>query len=330
MTRAADAHPAPPTVHVVAGVLTDARGRVLLARRGDGRDLSGLWEFPGGKVEPGETPEAALARELREEIGVGIEGLEPLIAVPHAYPHKRILLDVYRVRRVVGRARGLEDQALAWVPRERLPAYAMPAADRPVVAALLQPAGYLVTPSDIATMPDAPARVARALRAGVQRVQLRTAGLTSAQVHDLATAIADTVAAAGAELLLNGMLAGTIETTAALAAELGCGLHLTEAQLMALDARPDCAGPFAASCHGLAALLQAQALGADFAVLGPVLPTATHPHASPLGWDAFAALRAQVALPIYAIGGLGREALLQARAHGAQGIAAIRGLWSTD
>ena len=84
-------------VHVVAGVIRDARGRILLARRTEGRDLSGLWEFPGGKVEAGEAPEAALARELGEELGIEAKVGAPLIDVPQRYPHKRLRLDVREI-----------------------------------------------------------------------------------------------------------------------------------------------------------------------------------------------------------------------------------------
>src|SRR6478752_2404390 len=109
-----------PPIHVVAGVLTDARGRILLARRTAGRDLAGAWEFPGGKVEPGETPLQALDRELHEELDIRIDGAKPLISVPQAYPGKRIVLDVYRVATFTGKARGVEKQALAWSPLEKL------------------------------------------------------------------------------------------------------------------------------------------------------------------------------------------------------------------
>src|SRR5688572_5516121 len=135
--------PSPPPVEVLAGVITDASGRILLARRTEGRDLAGLWEFPGGKRERDETPEAALARELAEELGIQIDIGEPVIAVPQAYPHKRLRLDVRHVSAWRGTPRGHEGQALAWVPRHKLPSYAMPPADRPVVAALLQPDRYL-------------------------------------------------------------------------------------------------------------------------------------------------------------------------------------------
>lgn len=124
------------TVHVVAGVIRDLRGRVLLARRTEGRDLAGLWEFPGGKVESGETPEAALARELREELGIDAIAGRQVACVQVDEAHKRLLLDVREVR-FDGKPRGLEGQALAWVPLHKLRDYPMPPADVPVVEELL-------------------------------------------------------------------------------------------------------------------------------------------------------------------------------------------------
>lgn len=124
-------------VHVVAGVLRDARGRILLARRTEGRDLAGLWEFPGGKVEPGELPEDALVRELHEELGIEATVGAPVACVPLETPGKHLLLDVREVA-FSGHPRGLEGQALAWVPLRKLGDYPMPPADVPVVAELLR------------------------------------------------------------------------------------------------------------------------------------------------------------------------------------------------
>jgi 8-oxo-dGTP diphosphatase len=109
---------------------------------------------------------------------------------------------------------------------------------------------------------------------------------------------------------------------------LGIGVHLRAAQLAGLEQRPLEPGQLvAASCHDRGDLQRAEQLGCDFAVLGPVMPTASHPDAPAMGWDAFARLREHCVLPLYAIGGLGLDDLATARAHGAQGIAAIRGFW---
>jgi len=309
-------------VEVVAGVIRDARGRVLLARRTEGRDLAGLWEFPGGKHEPGESAEAALARELHEELGIDVDIGAALINVPQRYPDKRLRLDVRSIAAWRGHARGLEGQALVWVPPQKLASYAMPPADRPVVAALLQPAHYLVT-----LPPDGDdacwlAQLEQALANGVRRVQLRAPGLDAGRWHGLVARAAQLCRQVGAEALVNGDVA--------LASEFGLGLHLPARLLHELPERPIPPGQaLAASCHSVDDLLAAQALGCDFAVLGTLKPTPSHPGIDGIGWDGFAAMRERVSLPIYAIGGLGPADVDEARAHGAQGIAAIRGLWTS-
>jgi len=307
-------------VEVVAGVIRDARGRVLLARRTEGRDLAGLWEFPGGKHEPGESAEAALARELHEELGIDVDIGAPLINVPQRYPDKRLRLDVRSIAAWRGHARGLEGQALVWVPPQKLGSYSMPPADRPVVAALLQPAHYLVTPppqdDDTAWL----AQLDQALANGVRRVQLRAPGLDAERWRSLVGQAARLCRHAGAEALVNGDVA--------LALESGIGLHLPARMLHGLAERPIPPGSLlAASCHDVDDLLAGQALGCDFAVLGTLKPTPSHPDVEGIGWDGFAAMRERVSLPIYAIGGLGIADVEEARSHGAQGIAAIRGLW---
>ncbi len=311
------------SLHVVAAAITDPRGRILLARRTDGRDLAGLWEFPGGKREPGESPEDALVRELQEELGIAVKVGPPLIDVPQQYPDKRLRLDVRRVVSWQGTPRGIEGQALAWVAPEKLSRYPMPPADRPVVAALRQPDRYLVTPEPGADDAAWLADLAHALKSGgVGRVQLRAPNIQAQpRWRQLVVAAVALCRKAKAEVLVNS----DIE----LARELGIGVHLRAAQLPALPARPLLADvAVAASCHNAGELRMAEALDCDFAVVGSVLTTATHAGGAVLGWEGFARLRESVSLPIYAIGGLTPAHLDQARQHGAQGIAAIRGLWT--
>lgn len=312
-----------PVVEVMAGVITDPRGRVLLTRRTEGRDLAGLWEFPGGKREPGETPEQALVRELDEELGIRVDVGAPLISVPQRYPHKRLRLDVRMIDGWRGTPKGHEGQAMAWVPQDKLERYMMPPADRPVVAALRQPDRYAVTPPPAEDERDEDwlAGVERLLADGVRRLQLRLPGVGPERRERLVAAAALLARAVDAEVLVNG--------DAVLAAEHGCGLHLPAAQLMACETRPVAEEiPFGASCHDIAQLRHAQQVGCDFVVLGPVAATASHPDATGIGWEAFAAMREEVSLPIYAIGGLGPGDIGIARTHGAQGIAAIRALWA--
>ena len=133
------------TVHVAAAVIRDREGRVLLSRRHDHLHQGGLWEFPGGKLEPGETVEVALRREIREELDLTLLTYRPLIQVRHHYPDKSVLLDVHLVTAFEGEARGMEGQPLVWAAPQELAEYPMPAADRPIVMALNLPDRYLVT-----------------------------------------------------------------------------------------------------------------------------------------------------------------------------------------
>lgn len=130
---------------VVAVALIDPDGRVLVAERPPGKQLAGLWEFPGGKVEPGERPEACLIRELREELGLAVEEacLAPLTFASHAYDEFHLLMPLYVCRRWSGLAEPLEGQRLAWVRPRDLRAYPMPPADAPLIPALIELVGPL-------------------------------------------------------------------------------------------------------------------------------------------------------------------------------------------
>lgn len=127
-----------PLLLVATCALIDSDGRVLLARRPEGKTMAGLWEFPGGKLQPGETPEAALIRELREELGIDVASacLAPFAFASHAYGNFHLLMPLFLCRRWKGRAEGREGQTLAWVRPERLADYPMPEADRPLVPLL--------------------------------------------------------------------------------------------------------------------------------------------------------------------------------------------------
>ena len=132
-------------MHVAAAAVTDDRGRILITRRADHVHQGGLWEFPGGKVEPGEATTEALYRELREELGIRVSSSQPLIRVLHHYPERSVLLDVHRVEVYEGVVEGREGQPWRWVPPQALKDHAFPAADRPIIMALLLPDYYLIT-----------------------------------------------------------------------------------------------------------------------------------------------------------------------------------------
>jgi len=310
----------PKTIHVAAGALIDAQGRVLIARRHEHAHQGGLWEFPGGKCEPGEGAEAALQRELHEELGVTIGAHRPLIRLTHHYPDRSVLLDVHRVDQWSGEPHGREGQPLAWVGPGELGDYPMPAADVPIVRALQLPDRYLITPTSASHAGHFLAGLEGALQQGVRLVQLRVFDLDAGTHLALARRALQRCQAHGARLLING--------AAALPAEIGAaGVHLSSRQLRGLQARPAGDGLLAASCHNAQDLQLAQDIGVDFVVLSPVLPTRSHPDAAPLGWAHFSELVDRFAMPVYALGGMQPALMQQAWQSGAQGVAGIRGLW---
>lgn len=313
-----------PVLHVVAGVLMREDGRVLLTQRLPGRDHAGLWEFPGGKLEPGETPEAALRRELHEELGIEIGVSSELIRVPQAQPGRTLWLEVLQLTHWQGRPRGREGQALNWRELATIDPLQMPPADRPVLALLREPHTYWITPPQI----DTPAELDRLLRIAAaraaKRLQLRLPGLALPQLQPLAERAAHFCADADIELLLNVR----DQPMLALAAALGIGAQLAQSFLLGLQQRPEGLNRVAASCHDRDSLLHAERIGCDFCLLSPVQQTTTHPNAEALGWSGFAALRANTSLPVYAMGGLDRADLSSAWRAGAQGVAGISGFWS--
>ena len=309
-------------MHVVAAALIDADGRLLLAQRPPGKHLAGAWEFPGGKLEAGETPLAALARELDEELGVAVEQATPLIRIPWRYNHHELLLDAWRVTRWRGEPRSLEGQALRWqLPGDVDPAQLAPA-DRPVLQALRLPARYPITPADVplAQRDLWRERLAAAIARGERMLQLRLPLWPRAAVRELAADLLPLAGRHGAQLLLNEDIDGALA--------LGIGVHLKAAQLATLAERPLSRRQLiGASCHDAEELARAAASGADFATLSPVATTASHPDSAPLGWSAFHVLAEASALPVYALGGMEPVMSQEARAAGAQGVAGIGGFW---
>jgi 8-oxo-dGTP diphosphatase len=313
-------------IHVAAGAIADDQGRILVAKRPEGVHQGGLWEFPGGKLEPGEGFADGLARELWEELGIRVLASRPLIRIHHDYGDRHVLLDVHRVAAYAGVPVGREGQPLAWLAPDAMDPAAFPAADRPIIAALRLPPLYLITGPEPTERDAFLTRLAAALGRGVRLVQLRAHGLPPAAFARLAETAFALCEARGTRLILNAEPQVGQELPAH-------GLHLTGERLWRLARRPRVLGaPGAlcgASCHDARDLQRAADLGLDYALLGPVQATATHPETRPLGWSRFAELADLAALPVYALGGLSPSDLDTAIHHGAQGVAAIRGLWVT-
>jgi 8-oxo-dGTP diphosphatase len=306
-------------IDVAAAVLIRPDGSFLLTQRPPGKVYAGYWEFPGGKIEPGEAPVHALHRELHEELGIDIDSAAPWISRVYVYPHGTVRLNFFRVWQWRGEPQGREGQAVAWQRSGASNVAPMLPANEPILRALALPTTYAI--SNAADVGEAIflAALERALADGLRLVQLREKALPRTRLLPLAMRVAALVRASGGIALVNGdeRLAREIEAH---------GVHLTAAQLAACGNRPafDYVG---ASVHSPDELRRAEQLELDFAVLGPVGSTPTHAGAATLGWENFAKIAANATIPLFAIGGVERSDMRRACAHGAHGIAMIRGAW---
>jgi 8-oxo-dGTP diphosphatase len=307
-------------VEVVAAVIVHPDGRFLLGQRPAGKVYAGYWEFPGGKVEPGETAPAALERELREELGIEVTRAYPWLTRDYDYAHAAVRLRFFRVVAWTGEVTGRENQRFSWQRPGAISVDPLLPANAPILRALRLPSVYGITHAGDLGEREFLARLDRALAGGLGLVQVREKGMPAAGLARFAADVVRRAHAAGARVLVNG----DVELARCAGAD---GVHLTSAQLARCETRPDME-LVGASCHDARELARAHDLGVDFAVLGPVRPTPTHPDAAGLGWDAVAALLKDNSLPVYALGGLAPADIEAASRCGAHGISMMRGAWT--
>jgi 8-oxo-dGTP diphosphatase len=306
-------------VEVAVAVLQRQDGFFLMAQRPQDKAYEGYWEFPGGKVEAGETPYHALVRELHEELGIEVETAYPWLTRVFTYPHATVRLNFFRVTRWQGEPHGREGQLLSWQVLPDLSVAPILPANTPIMRALQLPHLYAISNATELGTEEFLQRLQLALSNGLRLLQIREKDFPRQALRDLSVRAVELAHGSGARVLING----DIE----LAQEVGAdGVQLTGAQLAACDARPDfelCA----ASCHSTEELQHAASLGLDFALLSPVLPTKSHPGAEHLGWDGFAAIASSCSIPVYALGGLQMPDMEMAWQKGAHGIALLRQAW---
>jgi 8-oxo-dGTP diphosphatase len=304
-----------PVVDVAVGVLRAPDGRVLLAERKAGKDAAGFWELPGGQIDPGESPVRAAARELLEEVGVHAIELAPWRVYEHDFPSKRVRLHWFHVRRWSGEPNGREGQRLAWVDPAGPTVGPLLPSNELVLSTLALP--KLVAVARVSRAPGAIdellARIPYLAADGLRLLIVRALDLAPGQRVQLTRRLRQVRRGTGLRLLLSG--------TALEARQAGaCGLHSSAAALAGLVERPP-TRLWAVSAHNARDLERAAALGADVALVSPVLPTAAHPGDEALGWGGLQALAAASPVPVYAQGGLGPGDIEAARAAGALGVA---------
>lgn len=310
---------AKPLINVAVAVVQRADGCVLLAERPLNKVSGGFWEFPGGKFDAGERAEQALARELHEEVGVELDRAQAWMTYDHAYPDKIVRLHFFRVTAWHGTPHGREGQRVSWQDPAAINVTPLLPANDKMLQVLNLPTLYAITHAGKYGVTEFMPRLEQALAKGVRLIQVRERAMAPEQLAQFARRVAEVAYRYGAQVLVNGD-----ET---LARKVGvCGVHSTSAQLARLTTRPR-TRLWAASCHNAEEVARAAALGADFIVLSPVLPTATHPGEPGMGWARFAGLTRDCPLPVYALGGMQSDLLDTARGHGAHGIALLSGIW---
>ena len=307
------------TIEVAAAVIERHDQYFLLAQRPPDKIWAGYWEFPGGKIEPGETPYQALLRELREELGVTATSVYPWMTRVYTYPHATVRLNFFRVTAWSGELHPHEGQEFMWQQPHEITVSPVLPANIPIFRALTLPDLYAISNASELGEEDFLLRLELAMQKGVRLVQLREKSYSREMQKKLAFRMMELVRKYEARLIINGDIA--------LAQEVGAhGVQLTGSQLKELKGRPD-VDWCAASCHNQAELRRAEELGCDFVLLSPVLPTKSHPGAPHLGWKMFAQIAAGASIPVYALGGLRQSDMHVAQKHGAHGISLLRQAW---
>jgi 8-oxo-dGTP diphosphatase len=326
---------------VAVAVFIKPDGTFLLSSRPEGKPYPGYWEFPGGKVEAGESVRDALVRELIEELNVVVTHATPWFTFMMHYTHATVRLHCWRVHawhgHMNGNMRGMEGQEFAWVTLNAMTVSPTLPGCVPIFKALALPYVYAITNASemgvelylqhLRALWSKNASNGRPALGFVnevvpQMVQVREKNMSRAAC----TSFAKSVIALARECEYSREVKVLINSDIALAHEVGTdGVHLTSAQLLTLKERPDFA-LVGASAHTREEIERACELKCDFVVLGAVQTTRTHPDQAPMGWTRFAELTEAVPLPCYALGGLAMADLKMAIEHGAHGVAMQRGL----
>lgn len=331
--------------HAAVGIIQRADGFVLLGERPMGKPWAGYWEFPGGKIEEGETPECALNRELQEELGISVISSYRWLTRSFDYvakydvagklesPAKTVKLHFFIVTEWQGEPSGLENQALSWQNPESINVGPMLPANALIFNALNLGKTYAI--SNVSELGETEffARLKVVLNHGVKMIQIREKQMSNSALISLVERVIEIAEPYGANVLINSAYCSSDIANIPDLTDFNfptnlksAGLHLNSRDLMHLQLRPVvllCG----ASCHNREELAHALVLGLDYVVLSPVKATLSHAEAEPLGWDVFSELIADYALPVYALGGMHAIDLHKARLYGAHGIAMQRAAW---
>ncbi len=317
--------------HIAVGVIRNNKNQVLLSLRSATVHQPDLWEFPGGKLEPGETVIEALSRELNEELALTVKSAQPLIKIHHDYDEYSVLLDVWNVDSwdsdsLDGNERvGKEGQIIEWVDITKLDERDYPEANKPIIKAVKLPKLYLICPEPEGNTKEYLKKFEECITAGITLFQLR---FSDDSLYDrnesLITELIELSRSSHSILMINSSPEYAVKVGAN-------GVHLNSTRLLQLDKRPlDDNFLVSASCHDFSELEHAANIDVDFLVLSPVNRTTSHQTVDPLGWEHFKTLIEPFPIPTYALGGMQADDMKKSCECGGQGISVLSGVWNQE
>ncbi|MBT5031536.1 MAG: Nudix family hydrolase [Proteobacteria bacterium] len=323
-TIEADLDPERARIEVAVGVVRRGDDEVLVGQRLVRDRYFQKWEFPGGKLESGESPELALNRELGEELGIHVEKTKPLIRLDHDYPDRKVRLHVLEVLSYAGEPHGREGQAIEWVSLTHASAREFLAATQPIFRALTLPHRILITDVKRFGVRHICDRVKVEVdRCATAIVQIREPWMSADERSLFASQLIGLTRESGIDIVLNEAIA--LEPMPGIT-----GVHLSAKNAL-LAVKQGHIKPsdmlLGCSCHNATEVSVAQALGADYLTVGSVASTPSHPDGRTLGFAGFTELSLMASLPTYAVGGMTESQVDDIRQAGGQGVAMISAAW---
>jgi len=305
---------------IAVGIVFNQRQQILISKRNSNEHLPGYWEFPGGKVEAGESFKLALRRELAEEIGITVNSAIKFIELRHDYYDRHLHFQFFKVLNFSDEIQACEDQQLRWVSLNELNAIQFPQANRAVINALTLPAYYMIADEKFFDK-NLVSSVRRQLENGVNVIQHRADRDTDKSSYlKNANEIKKICQQYSAKFIMNCPLEWIVEDEF-------CHIHLSSELLKKVYTNGKNSFKhdlFSASCHDETEVKMANELDVRCILIGAVNPTESHPNGAVLGWKRFSELCFYSHNPVYALGGMQLDDYKNALMYGAQGVAAIR------
>ena len=305
-------------IEASVGIIFNESFQLLMAERPQSKTWSGWWEFPGGKIESGETPLEALKRELKEEIGISVIDAEKWIVRKYAYEDYEVILHFYKVTQWSGNIEAKEEQKISWVlPDNNVVSPILPANDL-IFKAISLPDIYAIT-NAYEYSGNFLNKVEQQLNNGLGLIQIREKAISKNAFIELTKEIIQMAGNFDAKVMINS----DINLAYKLNAD---GVHLNSSLLHRLSEIPKDL-IVSASCHSARDIEKAMTMDVSFVVLSPVQKTQSHPNTTPIGWDSFSKITQNYSIPIYALGGMKQNDIENAFNAGAIGIASQRAIW---